>query len=443
MHRSGLMLFAAVLLAGCAASPERRLEPAERVLGTDGTTTMLFHSTLYYPTEISLRFDGYLIGVEKSPREAIAAPGEVKIRAIPAAGLSESDAADKFSDRKLLYISHIVENTANRGGLGNCTIYNAYRQSETPELTQIVPPCPGTSEAPLPAKKAFSASWQALERLKNALDRRIDSSHYTDLVVIVMGWNTVQEEAVRNFNSLATHLQLAAGPDFKPLVLGVTWPSQWESEWLGPVYKLFSFPVKSADADELGLSWLGALLHRTLPDLRHRLPITVIGHSFGSRAASVGACIGPAIFERTPELTPARIANLVNLQGAFQVSRLFGDSDRGMHFPDACSNVDNVILTASDKDNAMDTAFWGLYAGDERSFARHCPPDAKINCVRADSHGGITPLSAPPKSHITYVDASELIRENAYLSGGGAHSDIYRKEHGVLLNRLLTRRARQ
>ena len=172
------------------------------------------------------------------------------------------------------------------------------------------------------------------------------------------------------------------------------------------------------------------------------VPITVIGHSFGSRAASVGACIGPAIFERTPELTPARIANLVNLQGAFQVSRLFGDSDKGMHFPDACSNVDNVILTASDKDNAMDTAFWGLYAGDERSFARHCPPDAKINCVRADSHGGITPLSAPPKSHITYVDASELIRENAYLSGGGAHSDIYRKEHGVLLNRLLTRRAR-
>jgi hypothetical protein len=38
----------------------------------------LFHSSLYYPAAIRLQFDGFLVGIEKSPRERIAAAGECR-----------------------------------------------------------------------------------------------------------------------------------------------------------------------------------------------------------------------------------------------------------------------------------------------------------------------------------------------------------------------------
>lgn len=433
----GILL--ALLLAGCGTVPERRLEPVERVLKTDGTTTMLFHSSLYYPTELSLRFDGYLIGIEKSPREAISTAGEVNVMAIPSAGLSEKSAKDKLLDSKLLYISHIIENKSDRGGIDNCTIYNAYNQIGHSSIKQLTPPCPQALSAPIPAVSAFSHSWRALDQLESTMRQRITNGKYSDIVVITMGWNTVQEEAVRNFNSIVTNLKASSGPHFNPIVLGVTWPSEWDSDWFNPIYKFFSFPGKSADADELGLTWLGVLLHKTIPSIRSNLPVTVIGHSFGSRASSVAACIGPALYEGNNKTVLAKIDNLVNLQGAFLSKRLFGEKDKGMHYPNGCKNVGNIALTSSVHDTAMNSAFWGIYAGDERSYKSHCTKEVSINCVQADSQGNIRYISKQPTSNITYVDANELIRENAYLSGGGAHSDIYRKEHGVLINRLIPR----
>jgi hypothetical protein len=439
-----LAVLSLLLLAGCGTVPERRLEPVERVLKTDGTTTMLFHSSLYYPTELSLRFDGYLIGIEKSPRDVISSPCEVNVMPILAAKLTEEAAKKKIVDSKLLYISHIIENKSERGGIDNCTIYNAYNQVGHSSIKQLTPPCSEALSAPIPVKSAFKNSWRALDQLESAMRQRmrqrIANGKYTDIVVITMGWNTVQEEAIRNFNSIVTNLKASAGPNFNPLVLGVTWPSQWESDWFNPIYKFFSFPVKSADADELGLTWLGVLLHKTIPGIQSNLPVTVIGHSFGSRASSVAACIGPAIYENSGKAELAKIDNLVNLQGAFLSSRLFGEKDqkdRGMYYPNGCKNVTNIVLTSSVHDTAMNSAIWGIYAGDERSYKRHCTQDASINCVHADAQGNICYITKQPTSNITYVNANELIRENAYLSGGGAHSDIYRKEHGVLINKLI------
>ncbi|MCI5147537.1 MAG: hypothetical protein D3923_18880, partial [Candidatus Electrothrix sp. AR3] len=64
------------LLSSCASSskPQRILEPQEKVLDTDGTTRMLFHSALYYPAEISLNFPGFILGIEKSPVDIITRP---------------------------------------------------------------------------------------------------------------------------------------------------------------------------------------------------------------------------------------------------------------------------------------------------------------------------------------------------------------------------------
>lgn len=401
---------------------------------------MLFHSSLYYPRELSLRFDGYIIGIEKSPRNDISSPGDINVMAINDAGLSENDAKNKIVDSKVLYVSHIIKTEGERGGIDNCSIYNAYNQVEHPDIEQLTPPCaPEGLSQPISAKSAFKNSWRALDQLESSLKNRVTKGNYTDIVVLTMGWNTVQEEAILNFNSIVTNLKLSATKNFNPLVVGVTWPSQWESEWFGPVYKFFSFPVKSADADELGLSWLGVLLHKTIPSIQSDLPVTVIGHSFGSRASSVAACIGPAIYRESPSIKLAKIDNLINLQGAFLSSRLFGVKDRGMHYPQSCGHVKNVVLTSSVHDRAMNSAFWGVYAGDERSYKNLCSHNAEINCIVAKSDGNIEePYVKKPASNITYVNADKLIFENAYLSGGGAHSDIYRREHGVLIHKLIS-----
>lgn len=451
MKKIWIFVLSVSLLTGCASTEKRRLEPVERLLKTDGTTTMLFHSTLYYPTELSLRFDGYIVGIEKSPRDKISSPEDLRIKGVEDAGLDQTETENKLIDSKLLFISHIMQNSADQNGLGNCTIYNAYNLKETPEVQQLSLPCQGFSHPPILAKEAYKTSWDALGNLETSMSRRIAKGNYSHIVVITMGWNTVQEEAVRNFNSIVTNLKRAAGPDFKPLVVGVTWPSQWQSDWFGPIYKILSFPIKSADADELGLSWLGVLLHQTLPKIKGNLPVVVIGHSFGSRASSVAACVGPAIYDKDPQLERSQIEALVNFQGAFLSNRLFGEQDRGFHYPVlhqnegsvdhnlGCFNVKNIVLTSSIYDTAMNSAIWGVYAGDERSYSKMCDGDSvKIRCGKADSMGHVPSFTSNPTgSNVTYIDASDLVHENAYLSGGGAHSDIYRKEHGILLKEVL------
>jgi len=66
-----------------------------------------------------------------------------------------------------------------------------------------------------------------------------------------------------------------------------------------------------------------------------------------------------------------------------------------------------------------------------------------LSCVRAGRSGNITdeagsPVSVSDFKHLVYINADELVYQNAYLSGGGAHSDIYRKEHGALIWRLIS-----
>ncbi|EOV8180916.1 hypothetical protein ACOIQQ_005466, partial [Raoultella planticola] len=43
--------------------------------------------------------------------------------------------------------------------------------------------------------------------------------------------------------------------DFRPLVIGITWPSYWSTGLVNVV----SYPNKANDADELGLIWLNKI----------------------------------------------------------------------------------------------------------------------------------------------------------------------------------------
>ena len=174
-------------------------------------------------------------------------------------GVDQGVAQRLLDDGKVLFVSHILQ--VAKGAAPACAIYNAYAFQSAP---QLVAPCWGALAADQPSH-AYQNSWDALDHLRAALDARLaDPTGYSHVLVIAMGWNTGQEEAVRNFNSLTNAALNAAAPGFKPLVIGVTWPSKWASAWLDPVFKLASFPNKAHDADELGGTWLGVLLHDTL-----------------------------------------------------------------------------------------------------------------------------------------------------------------------------------
>ena len=449
MQRNLLILFfTAALISGCAEIPQRALQNPETALETGGETTMLFHSILYYPGAISLNFPGYIVGIEKSPVERIAPREDILVCGRLKDGLSQKGAYRQVVDKKVLFISHIMKDVNTPFGIGNCVLYNAYVQPGDNDTKQLVESCRETGGiGQVPPEHAYKKSWKALDILRQSMERQLRAGRYTHIVVITMGWNTVQEEAVRNFNTIIRNIKEAAdrqGRPFNPLVIGVTWPSQWQNDWLGPLYKALSFPVKAYDADELGLTWLGVLLHDTLPKVTaalgdtEKIPVVIIGHSFGARASSVAACVGPVIYEDAGgHIEREGLGDdsiLINLQGAFFIKRLLGqEHDRGLYFHDMCSSVSRVFLTSSRYDLAMDAMFFGPYAGNNKSYEKFCLGDktAGLSCVHADSSGRIIEKSG--LDHIVYINADRLIYQNAYLSGGGAHSDIYRKEHGVLI----------
>lgn len=433
----------AIVLSGCFSEATRTLEPAEKELGTAGTITMHYHSALYYPEEIALRSGGYLVGIEKGEPENILQTGEkIMFKNPDATDKALKNKQEAVQAGKIMFVSHIVLDQPPGSVKRNCFLYNAYYRPklETPPISHCTDaPEPLTS---VPARDAYRSSWQAMETMQYSLSRDIASHSYTHILVVVMGWNTVQEEAVRNVNSIVRGIRHASENDsvkFNPIVIGVTWPSQWNSPWLDPIYKLASFDTKARDADEVGLTWLGVLLEKTIPQAKKsaggNLPVVVLGHSFGARAASTAACAGPVIAEGAEPQTYAKqpVDLLINYQGAFLISRLLGEStDGGFSLGEGCPRVKYITLTSSKNDTAVKTAFWGIYAGNDTSFKKYCTqPIFNINCVTATPQGGIT-TARPASQKITYINSDDLITYNAFYTGGGAHSDIYRDEHGAL-----------
>lgn len=462
-----ILICMTVVVGGCAATipTQRHFAEAERHLNTDGSITRAFHAVLYYPDQIQLNTDGYIVGLEKSNKALVQNAGDVHVHAMPDVGLAkEADAVRKLDDPKVFHVSHIIKRVAAT----NCPIYNIYSDISPARSQFFSPKCqlkPGDEIDAVRktsiAKGAYVKSWQALSTLQDSLVEQLqvksgNAQLYTHLVIVTMGWNTPQDEAVRNFNAIMHNFSAAANQGsrarnqadtFRPLLIGVTWPSQWSSAWFDPLIKGVSFHSKAEDADQLGLSWLGVLMHETIPNAVARsgrtnnLPVIAIGHSFGSRAMSTAVCAGPAIYN-TPKTAPGQdrpylVDHLVNYQGAFLSKRLFEEvREYGMHYPKLCTNARSLVLTASAGDTANTRPIWGAYAGEKKAYELECnKAKPSIDCRVADKYGLLGP-STLPGQRIVYVDADALIAENAYDTGGGAHSDIFRPEHGVLLREL-------
>jgi hypothetical protein len=450
----GSILFVSVV--GCSSVPSR-LHEAEATLGTGVGHAEQFHALVYYPQEHALRYPGLIVGIEKSSAKLI--KEEAKNLLIQSSSSnSESEKTDKWlvgllkDDSKSMFISHIVE---SKKDVESTLIYNAYECKTESSESERKSACPGFD------------SWQAIsrvgERLRAALQPTTTGEEkYTHVVFLTMGWNTNQVEAVQNFNSLVRELSAnAAKGTFRPFVVGVTWPSQWDSGWFGSVYRGSSLGNKANDADETGAGWLGAVLrYGVLPATRaSKVKVIVIGHSFGARATSHAVCRGTLLVPpRTLSIDSGKpmkgdVQWLIGLQGAYSLNR-FSTEGAGLFekigYDPKCEVADNHLFTASKHDDAgkygqqvLGAPFagsigtWNKFLADPNSRKDGSPSFGlyKTRHVEGDNDASVC-LQGAAGSDTTsfkYVDASEVIKFNSYGTGAGAHSDIYRAQTAKLM----------
>jgi len=482
MRGLAILGVACFILTGCSNIPSY-LQETEEALGTESQANKIMHSGVDFPRGLSLSMPGYVIGVEKAPRARVTTArwqtsprslGKQHVR-IPADERRTNRIADTlYTDAKAHVVTHIMKYDVETSPVSayqrtkGCALYNLYERDAADAKIECDHYLPALAHDQL--KNSFDNSWRALDYFRMSLLERLRGENApTHLVVYVMGWNTPQIEAYRNFNSLAGHLVDAAEVDqtreFRPLVIGMTWPSLWRGLKLVPnfISQPISYRNKADDADEIGMSWLGVLIHDVLVDVRNQvdreqgryIPIVAVGHSFGARAVSRAVYTGPAI-ARNEESAPSnnynRVADLmIGLQGAFSKNRFHpkgGKGEEDQPYDHFRYQAGQTVLTASQHDKAIDLGFWAESAGNEESWDDECAaPDAAsnplFNCQNVSEKSDFVPIlrnlprkacigNDPTSCRIQYVRMDPIVRFNAAETGGGAHSDIYRAPIGRL-----------
>lgn len=456
-----LLIVTAVVMSACSSQPTG-YQDIESTLSTRGgwaTENGLFHDVVYNPESIGLTFPGYIVGLDKGDHGVVLG-GAV----LPEIRDGDTPAVSDFKARlrtqpKLHYISHVVRNTGERYGKGNCLLYSVYRDwggtssgqfSENDGDRNF-----GCNETfPIFGKpgKAFPNSWIALDALRSDLKASLATKRYTHAIVIVMGWNTPQTEAIRNFNSILSHLHRAATDtrtEFNPLVVGVTWASMWSAKWAEPMVALLSYRNKADDADEIGLSWLAEVVRIVQETTAGSIPSIAIGHSFGARALATALCAGsqisPTDAGADPHASQAKEPVSWNLfigwEGAFSIGRFApGGATDGFTYAKQCGDyVGAIVLTSSKHDTAVTKSMWADTAGSAKVYRKFCADRVeaadyrglKVKCIGANqltaegTHDFVFEAGA-----VNYVDASNIVIFNQPNTGGGAHSDVFRPIHG-------------
>ncbi|MFO1026419.1 MAG: alpha/beta hydrolase [Acetobacteraceae bacterium] len=369
-------------------------------------------------------------------------------------------------------------------------------------LKQPIEPCGVAGVQLIQAQEDFSKS-ETLKLLRSSLKDQLrqpnvgnfngfdDKKAFTHVLIIVMGWNTVQAEAVQNENQITSNLARAAAAKrqpFRPLVIGVTWPSQWAVGDGWPIsaqlVRGMSFWAKKDQADDVGRRFLTPIVKdvvlEAIRDSGTNVPVVMIGHSFGARAFSAmfrdweTVWRGKTPWDKDwgytaprPDEWKFRVGDrLILLEGAFDIRELFDEQKHLL--PVLASRTLRVTMTSSVFDTATSTAIWGYYAGDRRTYAAVCSERKgafgsystdEFQCGDATGNARATPITpdAPrewglevcskmpeelmidtpanqnPDRIIHYLDASKLINCQTPFGGGGAHSDFDRLEMGRFL----------
>lgn len=532
----------AITSSGCSGqgtlldSQEKKFALEENALGANHRA---FHRVLHFPNGNGLRVPGYIVGIEKADQEAVTGPrlDPELVTERKADEITTSAYKRLLTQNKAHLITHVIkyaevnrQHAIFQGRIRPCSLYSLFNADggEDPGNSdatwdkaevarQLFASCGSDQNTKVSApennihKRAegcrnhqsdyttpFQMSWAAIDALCKDLTMTIKDD-ITHIIVIVMGWNTPQDNAVQNYNSIMAHLldeyearsatrrvectamddlESACPPDwkpFKPLVVGVSWASDWELSDLLPIpdslVRLVSFPNKANDAKEIGVTWLKSLLESAILPSRQlsksRPKVVVIGHSFGARA-TLTAITQPNALAASESSDTESYSNgdlFIAIQGAFRINEIFREEKRENGLWEKFhSNGLRFILTASKHDSANETAFWTTYAGMIGAYKDVCQSGQlfKITCETMPYDGshirsyGFTlcedKAAAPPASTPTrnarqlinewkyqqrnpvlYLDATTAINCRAAFTGGGSHSDIYRRETARLL----------
>lgn len=510
--KSKIILFViGFVLIGCSDDVPTLLDSYESSYGIRdnglGSDHRYFHQALHFPYGTGLHFPGYIVGIEKAPQGLVDGPAEDPNLLEPVDPNSDriADYSRLIDEPKTHLITHVMryqaaleENAVFRGRIRPCALYSLIRANGQSPIEdgyynidapwhddrmaqQLFPGCEGNPPASY-RFTPFARSWDGIESLRESLSRDM-TEEYSHIIVIVMGWNTPQYNAIQNFNSIVSHLvdevetqrrgenPEAAATGFRPLVVGVTWASDWEISDNVPVpdnwVRGISFRNKANDAKEIGLTWLDSIIFNAILPAREEANskprVIVIGHSFGARASLTALTQRPALRSHSGRRIETFMGGdlFVSLQGAFKIEEIFADEDLQGQISDSFDVGGlRMVLTATQYDSAVSRAFWADYAGSPEAMARVCSEETSIDHVacrrlgppstaESENYGFGLCIDGQPEipewvavrneisiedwkdrleSPVLYVDATYLANCRAAFTGGGSHSDIYRRE---------------
>jgi len=426
-----------LFVQGCSSNSYFSSE--ETALGTNRRAPSLSHIAAYFPGAISLISPGYLIGIEAARPYRITREGDLVVRQMRNNGEKVDYLVNLVREGHLHFISEVFRYTGKPYGDGNCALYNLYRG----QRGGIIPFCEETKTMEVnvstDSRRAYTNSWTALDILRRRLETDIESGKYTHLMVLMMGMDTKQEESIRNFNSIIWSIRQTAGNKFRPLTIGISWPSYWDSRWFQPAWDLMSYPSRADEADRLGLSWVGVLFQEIIDPLSEKIQTVAISHSLGARAISMAACVGPAI-TRNVSVAPAgakgRLDYFFGFAPAFSLSRFSKKSYllEDIYYRNSCAKIRKMIFTASDKDTASKANFWADLAGNHRYYTKFCQQRSEFSkaCVKTNEKGLIS-QAYNSNVRLLYIDTTDLMKYEIPLAQGGGHSDVFRPEVGRLV----------
>lgn len=333
-------------------------------------TTDLAYNKLAIEKFDGLKYDGYIIGIEKRERDEVSVQETYdhdKFKLL-AHGLSSDlkiidcrndEFKDVTNDEKIMLVTHIIEYSRNdQKGLD---IYNPYKNNPNPKLS-------------------YQEGYKALDLLNLALRKKItvsikNKNPYTHIIVMSMGWHNDQKESIKRYNKIMSNIENHKNDTkiFNPLVLGLTWPSAWFSEspskFVETIGHISSYFNKSDDADEIGYTIMNCILYDLVLPIKEDygklgvpLKTVVIGHSMGARLLS--RAIFSNDFLKDEYSLSSEVDLFIGLQAAFSANRFVtGGGAECNPYSEFNKRKTVFVLTNSILDIANPLAFWSEHIG--------------------------------------------------------------------------------
>ena len=386
--------------SGCATA-QTEVDIRAESLGTSSKSLSTYHVVAGYEDKdrsehkVKLEYEGALIAIEKALRENICAP-----KGFDTARFRYPDSSNKArlanmkritDDPKTMFISHIV--TYDKGTSSSVSakipfLHNVYRPGATPCETEKDPSSP------------YKQGWDALNKLEGELSYKLAnaSDPFTHILIMAMGWNNDQAESINRYNKIVKHLKIAAeirNQNFKPLVIGLSWPSVWGTSTI-PIWKqllhIFSYGNKADDADEVGFTYGNYIVNKIARDLKKQTntKVVLIGHSMGARLLTRSIFSSHLLKDDEAKLAQNNYIDYVfGLEGAFSINRFVEGSKllfpatlfrsgEGYPYSDYDQLNSKLIMTWSkhDKANPFSTALNGsAHIGGKVGFKRSRMPE--------------------------------------------------------------------